>query len=403
MKRLKIRMGLSLLSTLVMILTLLPNASAGGITVFKDGDKYLKMGGRIQLQYARQDPDSAAQSTDTLFFRRFRPYIEGSIHKDWKGKFQWDMGKANGGNELAIKDAYMQYKGISNIKLTIGNTKTPFSREFLTSSKEQQFVERTFVGDHNYGTPDRMLGVTLGGQASDKKIEYALAFGSESIDPDDNKLDFDTPVNKDTDFNEGWIAAARIDFHPLGYLKKSQGDFSRENKATIGLGVFTWRNDDDNNTRFCDGADRKSCDATEADYLVSSGKSDVRDANGFEISGAFRGMGLSIDAQYNTIDAKTVDSNINSGIYKNGKTTLENYAFEGGFMLIPSKFEVVAGYESQDADNYDAAWTRTSVGLNWFVEKHDIKLQSTYRMGENLKGQKNNDENEFFLQMQYVF
>ena len=42
------------------------------------------MGGRIQMQYHQEDPENGS-STDELFLRRFRPYIEGSIHKDWKG------------------------------------------------------------------------------------------------------------------------------------------------------------------------------------------------------------------------------------------------------------------------------------------------------------------------------
>ena len=93
-------------------------ANAGGIT-FKDGDKYLKVGGRLQLQYYQSKPDGG-DTTDEIFFRRLRPYIEGSTHKDWKAKIQWDMGKAENENEVAIKDAYFQYKGMSNTKLTIG-------------------------------------------------------------------------------------------------------------------------------------------------------------------------------------------------------------------------------------------------------------------------------------------
>ncbi len=399
---LKGKIAVSLVVTGIITLSVLSSASAGGVTVFKDGDKYVKMGGRIQMQYHKKDPDGK-EGTDSVFFRRFRPYLEGSTHKNWKGKFQWDMGKAKEGNELAVKDAYIQYKGFSSNKLTIGNTKTPFSREFLTSSKKQQLVERTFVGDHNYGSPDRMLGLKLEGHNESKKLEYGVAFGSESIDPDDDKLDFDSPVNKNSDFNEGWVAAARLDFHPLGPLKKSQGDFKGDTKATIGVGVFTWSNDDDNNTRFCDGQDRKSCDSTSSGYTKASGKPDVDSVTGLEVSAAFRGKGLSVDAQYNSIDTDTVDPSITSGIYKSGSTTLENLAVEAGYMVVPSKLEVVVGYQSQDADNYTDTWTRTSFGLNWFIKEHDIKLQTTYRMGENLKGKKDNDEDELFVQMQYVF
>ncbi len=376
-----------------LILTGSPSLStAAGITVFKDGDKFVKMGGRIQLQYHQKDPE-VGESTDEVFFRRFRPYIEGSLHKDWTGKFQWDMGKAEDGNELAVKDAYLQYKGFKHAKLTVGNAKVMFSRESLTSSKKQQLVERTFVGDHNYGTPDRNLGIhATGGFLDGHKVTYGLSFASASIDPDAKKLDFDTPVNKNNDFNEGWIVGGRIDFHPFGQLKMSQGDFKQDLKATIGVAGFSWDNDDDNNTRTTNGVDD------------GAGKPDVDSVTGFEISAALRVKGLSIDAEYNRFNADTVDSTVTKGIFKSGSTDLENFAVEAGYMVIPSRMEVVAGYESQDADGYLDEWTRTSVGLNYFfVKKHDIKLQGTYRIGEDVDGVPGKDLDEVFVQMQYVF
>ena len=53
---------------------------ADGIT-YQDGDKYLKVGASIQLQYHQVDPDGG-DTTDEIFFRRLRPYIEGSTHND---------------------------------------------------------------------------------------------------------------------------------------------------------------------------------------------------------------------------------------------------------------------------------------------------------------------------------
>ncbi|GBE36019.1 hypothetical protein BMS3Bbin07_00156 [bacterium BMS3Bbin07] len=124
---------------------------------------------------------------------------------------------------------------------------------------------------------------------------------------------------------------------------------------------------------------------------------------GFELSGAFRSSGFSVDAEYNLFKADTVDANVTDGIYKNGSADLKNYSIEGGYMIVPDKLEIVAAYQAQDADNYADVWTRTSVGTNWFIQKHDIKMQLTYRMGKNLKGVSNDDENELFLQAQYVF
>jgi hypothetical protein len=378
--------GIIILAAGISAFVLTTAPAQAGVT-YQDGDKYLKIGGRIQLQYHSVSPDGGT-STDEMFFRRFRPYIEGSVHKDWKGKFQWDMGKS----DLSVKDAFMEYSGFDAMKVTVGNANFPFSRELLTSSKTQQLVERTFVGDHNYGTPGRNAGIHLSGHAiAGKKLTWGASLTSANIDPDTNKLDFDSPVNAEADFNEGWMVGGRVDYHPFGALRMAQGDFERKVKATIGVGGYSWSNDDDNNTYTTDGVTNKLA------------KSDVDSVTGFEVSGAFRGAGFSVDAEYNIFNAKTVDSTVTSGIYQKGETTLKNYAIEGGYMVIADRLELVVGYQSQDADNYATAWNRTSVGANWFLKKQDIKVQLTYRMGENLKGVRDKNEDEIFLQTQYVF
>jgi hypothetical protein len=301
------------------------------------------------------------------------------------------MGNAEGENEIAIKDAYFQYKGMSNAKLTIGNVNFPFSHEFLTSSKYQQLVERTFVGDHNYGTPDRNVGIHLTGNTNSKKVTWGASGTVASIDPDAKKLHFDTPVNRNDDFNNGFMIGGRVDFHPFGELKFAQGDFSGKTKATIGLAAYSWSNDNDNNTH-APGID-------DSDF---PDKVDVDSVTGLEISGAFRAAGFSVDAQYNSFDANTVETGFTGGLYKNGTTTLNNAAIEGGYM-IKNTIEIVAGYQTQDADGYATSWDRTSVGANWFINKNDTKVELTYRMGENLNGEENVDEDEVFLQTQFVF
>jgi hypothetical protein len=287
----------------------------------------------------------------------------------------------------------MEYSGFEGMKVFLGNANFPFSREFLTSSKYQELVERTFVGDHDYGTPDRNVGLHLTGERGN--ITWGASATQASVDPDEDKLDFDTPVNKDSDFNEGWMFGGRVDYHPFGILKFSQGDFSRETKATISVAAFQWNNDDDNNTYTDDNGN---------DIGLGNDDMDVDSVTGYEISGAFRGAGFSVDAEYNRFDVDAVDNNYNQGLYEDGSTELANWAIEGGYMVIPGKLELVAAYQSQDADGYDTEWTRTSVGANWFFHKQDIKLQASYRMGENLNGEKqDSDEDELFVQAQFVF
>ena len=236
-----------------------------------------------------------------------------------------------------------------------------------------------------------MLGVNVAGKSASKKITWGAAFGSESVDPDAKKLDFDTPVNRNSDFNEGWVVAGRVDFHPKGEMKLDQGDFGRDGKFTIGIGAYIWSNDDDNNTYTASG------------ISTSSSKADIDSATGLELSFGYGGGGFSVDAQYNLVSADTLDGSFTGGLYRNGSTDLDVFAIEVGYMLGAKKLELVAGYDSLDADGYTDAWTRTSFGANYFWNKHKVKSQLTYRIGENLNGVRAADADELFLQFQYVF
>jgi len=370
--------------------------AAAGITVYEDGAKKIEIGGRVQLQY-HSFKTEGNPSTDEIFFRRLRPYIAGSVTDNWFGKIQFDFGKAEGDNEVAVKDAYMQYQGVTNNKITIGNSKAPFSREYLASSKRQQLIERSFGGDHNFGSPDRQLGVKIEGHSPDKKITYAGSLGAENIDPDASKLDFDTPANTNSDFNEGWLAAARIDFHPLGYAPFDQADFHSDDwRFNVSLAAYTWSNDDDNNT-YTDPNGVTTMDG------MDKGKVDVDSAQGVEVSAGVRGQGFSADVEYQNVSADSVDGNFNGGLYMDGTAKLDIMAVEAGYTLPHNHVEFVAGWDSLDADSYGDAWTRTSVGVNWYINKHKAKLQTTYTMSNNYHGQSNVDADDLYVQMQFVF
>ena len=367
--------------------------AAAGLKVYEDGDKFVEVGGRVQIQYARVDPDSG-DARDEVFFRRLRPYISGSVTKNWVGKIQFDLGKSLDGNEVAVKDAYMQYTGWKNMKLTIGNSKTPFSREFLTSSKRQQTVERGFVGDHNFGTPDRQLGFKLEGHSDSKKVNWALALGSEQHDPDARKMDFDSPANNAADWNQGIVVAGRVDFQPQGKMKFDQGDFHSDRfRSSFSVAAFSWANDDDNNT-YTDAVTGLS---------DNSSKADLDSADGFELSAGIRGMGVSVDAEYQLISGDTVDRTFTGGVYRNGTTDFDKMQVEGGYMLKGSPVELVAAWETIDADNYETSWDATELGINYFWNKHKVKVQFTYRMGENLFGVDGDDADTGLLQWQFVF
>jgi len=404
MKRAEMRNGKYLTGFLVFMAALailftgaVQKADASGITVYRDGDKFVKIGGRIQLQYHFQNMQTSTTDPvgqDDIFFRRLRPFIEGSVTKNWFGKFQWDMGESK---KVSLKDAFVGYHGPHNIKIEFGNAYFRFSQEDLTSSKKQQLVERTFVGDHHYGSPERNVGIHLTGSLLDKHVTYGASLAIADITPKSTQLDFGTPVNissKKGKFNQGTMAGVRASYHPFGYLPMSQGDLAKGPlKAVVNVAAFGWQNDDDHNKN-----------TNISGFDTSGGANlDVDNVEGLEFSGAVRFKGISVDAEYNRFRAETVDNRATGGIYKDGATTLENLAIEGGYMILANKLEAVAAFQRQDANNYAKKWRRTSVGLNYFFRGNHVKGQVTYRIGENIDGVDGNDNNEVFVQTQYVF
>ena len=377
----------------ILLMTGLFVGSVGaGVTVYEKGDKRIEVGGRIQLQYRKVEQDSE-ETFDKLFFRRLRPYILGTVTKDWLGKIQFDFGESEDDDEVKVKDAYIQFLGLEKHKVYIGNAKAPYSREFLASSKRQQLIERSFGGSHNFGSPERQLGLRIDGHARSRKITYAGSVGVESHDPAVERMDFDSPVNNESDWNEGWLVAGRIDFHPLGFMTFDQADFHTEEwKFNVSLAAFTWTNDEDVNT------------LTDPNGVSTSTEEvDLDSANGFEISSGLRGKGFSVDAEYQMVSGDTVDPDFTGGLYRDGTTDLDILALEGGYVLPRAPVEFVVGWDSLDADDYESAWKRTSVGVNWYWNKHKAKVQTTYRMSENFLGEDGEDLNEIIAQIQFVF
>ena len=166
-------------------------------------------------------------------------------------------------------------------------------------------------------------------------ITWGASLAQTTIDPSTSKIDFDTPVNRDGDFHDGWMIGGRVDFHPLGHLKMEQGDFKRETKATIGVAAYTWSDDED----------------TYGGVTPTDNGLDT--VTGFEVSGAFRGAGFSLDAEYNLFQAEVFDNTFTGGLYRNGETDLENLAVEAGYMVVPKTLEIVARITS-----YNVCYTK---------------------------------------------
>ncbi|MGI8738175.1 MAG: porin [Gammaproteobacteria bacterium] len=374
---------------------LVSSTVSAGTVIYEEGETAVEIGGRIQVQYLRVDPDTpGADSTDDLFLRRVRPEIEATLTENFLGVLSIDFAD----DEVDIKDAYIEYGGLPFGDIIVGNHYVPFSREQLTSSKRQQFVERTFIGDHDFGVPDRNMGVSLQGG---EMLQYAVGYYKAGIDPGTSTLDFDTRLTSDTEYF-GDMFAGRVDIYPLGEFDLAQGDFERSASPKIGAAIngFTWNNDDDN--------------VNESDLPAGS---DYDEAQGYGADAALRWAGVSVDIGYNTFKSETVDPTFTDGLIAAGEGDFDTYAVKGGYMIpVGSDYvEPVIGYQVLDADAVAEKDERYLAGINYFFNEYDDKLQFTYERGTDIFATDNagnidanetavgDDQDRLYLQYQHLF
>ncbi|NBV74456.1 MAG: porin [Methylococcaceae bacterium] len=122
----------------------------------KDGNFEMSLNGRMQVdsQMNVQDanttttaaPVPTSQLADGSNIRRARLGVEGSFFKDYEYKFEYDFSRGgNSGVAAGITDAYLNWKGYSNLGVKIGSFKEPFSLEEATSNRWITFIERNMA------------------------------------------------------------------------------------------------------------------------------------------------------------------------------------------------------------------------------------------------------------------
>ncbi len=158
----------------------------------EDGSFKLKIGGRVQVDWAWFDQDSdlvnqleAAGSDepnwqDAAEIRRARLRLDALLYKIVEFRVQYDFADSN------LKDAYVGLKDLPFGSIRVGHFKEPFSLQRLTSSRHLTFMERGLTGTFE---AERNTGVMLHNHVMDDRLTYALGvfrdtddFGSGSGD-----------------------------------------------------------------------------------------------------------------------------------------------------------------------------------------------------------------------------
>jgi len=131
----------------------------------KDKKFSVKLGSRLQLRLTVDDPE-VGDTTRSFRVRRAKLSLDGKLYGKWLYKVQ----AAWSGSSTTLEDAYIRYIRAEEAQLWLGQGKTFFSRQQLTSSGKQQFVDRA-ITDARFD-PGRDQGIALVGNVADDQFEY---------------------------------------------------------------------------------------------------------------------------------------------------------------------------------------------------------------------------------------
>ena len=318
----------------------------------------VKLGGRLQVQFKQEDGDTGADKTSGFFIRRARLTINAKLSDFGYMQLQPEAGKGS----FTLKDAYIAFTP-GPFKIMAGNHYVPFSLEALSSSKTLQFVERNLTSQL---APFRQMGLSVSGQGMEKKVAYQFgvwngALNSGKVDVAGLKTTKNQiyHINLAENDNTRYMLAGRVEFHPLGYLKKSQENFARKTKLALGVSFY---NSDDT------PAGGEAADTTKG-------------SNAYELDADLRWEGLSALFEYTARNIDYWDS-ATAGKTANQKS----YTLQASYLLT-KKLAIAARYEFLDHDDDDAgfmgadgqledAWT--TIGLSYYLNGHHMKVQANY-------------------------
>ena len=170
-----------------------------------DGSSELRIRGQIQVDgryfaggdgYASGNTNAgAAQASDTVLLKQFRPIFQGKLWDKYEFLFTPDFG----GGKTIVQDAYIDAKFNPWFQVKVGKQKSPFGLERLQGDADGKFTERSLV---NNLVPNRDIGIQLHGAFADSTVEYALGYFNGVVDGNssDNNTTADTDNNRDKDY-----------------------------------------------------------------------------------------------------------------------------------------------------------------------------------------------------------
>ena len=190
-----------------------------------DNQNQLRLRGVLHFDGRNLTNDDPNDTTDTWQVPRARPIVEGTVGGIYDFRFMPDFGQGR----TVIQDAYVTGRFKPGFQVTAGKFKAPVGLERLQSANDIRFVTRAFPTSL---APNRDIGLQVGGNLVDSRVNYAVAYLNGSNDGASSEAFSDVDINDDKEW------AGRLFAHPFA---------ESDSFALRGLGLglaATWTDQD---------------------------------------------------------------------------------------------------------------------------------------------------------------
>jgi phosphate-selective porin OprO and OprP len=378
-----------------------------GFTFTTPDEKFqLTLGGRLQFRYTFTDFDiNSVTKSDISQWdaKRIRLIAQGYAYtKDLTYKLEFDpRAYASAGNKGLI-ETYFNYKLIDEAQIKVGQMKTPFARQELTSDGALQFVDRSIVVDAFKPTYD--IGAMLNGKIADGlAYYYAGVYGGAG-----------QTTTRNTNDN---LFVARAVVNPLGDMAYSEADLDGSTKPLLSIGANYFMTT--LNKTAAAAAATTGLDVTVPNYAAVASSTapgsggwlgrDLTNNNAFAIANdkidvesyggdiAFKWMGLSLQGEYLLGQAEN---------QRTGRLLrAQGFYAQTGYMIIPKTLEAAFRYSYLDPNRdvtHDLITEQIGV-VSYYFNKHNLKLQADVGNIHTQTSTKPTDDKQYRVQAQIIF
>ena len=351
----------------------------------------LTIGGQVQARYTftQKDGANAVSNVSAWNIPRARTFFSGYFlskdltfksYQDWAALNNWNTGTTNSNTSKVMLETLINYRIVDEAQFRIGQDKVQYSRQYITSSSQNEFVDNSFVTSAFVPTYD--TGVSVLGSVAKGLFTYNAAWvggnGQNTIAGDNNNS-----------YN------FRLTLNPFGEFQYSESDIQGSAKPQLTMGTSYYHD----NVRLNYAAATTSSttpavttpaattvETTNLGYLNTTtgwlGKnlstfttgapaSENINVQMLEFDTAFKWMGLAVQAEYFWGQA-------NSSVRSSKNVISKGFYAQAGYMVLPKTVELAVRYNWMDYNAYktDSLKSEVQGAISWYINSHNLKLQA---------------------------